>query len=443
MSTRVRFAPSPTGMLHIGGARSALFNWLYAKHTGGKFILRIEDTDAARNTQEAVDVILRGFKWLGLDWDEGPEIGGPCGPYYQSQRTDIYKKAVQQLKDAGHAYDFEGAVKFKIPKRKIVVPDLVIGDVEFDYTVENDLVIVRSDGSPVFHLVNVIDDMEMKITHVIRGEEHLSNTPKHLALFEALGAEPPRYAHIPIILNSDGSKMSKRDERPEFARWASLQTYIDDGYAPEALRNYLCLLGWSPKDDREILEMEEVCRLFDLPGIVRHNARFSAEKLQWINGRYLMAMSKERFYEMGKPFLMKADLVSDSTPEAYIHEVLAIVQEKVKLFSDLPAWTSYFFKDDLVFDPEALNKTLTAPNAKSRLEELTAKYEALPVWTAESLEAGLKEAASENGLKTKDYVHPCRVSVSGKSVGPSLYHMLQVLGKDRVLTRLKAFISRF
>ncbi|MDX2226131.1 MAG: glutamate--tRNA ligase family protein [Verrucomicrobiae bacterium] len=439
MTTRVRFAPSPTGLLHIGGARTALFNWLYARHTGGKFILRIEDTDAARNTQEAVDIIMRGFKWLGIDWDEGPEVGGPYAPYYQSQRGELYKKAVQTLMDKGLAYEHEGAIKFKLPKKKIVVPDLVIGNVEFDYTVENDLVIVRSDGSPVFHLVNVIDDLEMKITHVIRGEEHLSNTPKHLALFEALGATPPQYAHIPIILNSDGSKMSKRDERPEFARWASMQTYIDDGYAPEALRNYLCLLGWSPKDDREIVPIEEVIKLYDLPQIVRHNARFSEEKLHWINGRYLLEIiTLERFVELGLPFLEKAGLVDASTDRTYITRVLAIVKEKVKLFGDLPAWTTAFFREEVTLDPEAVEKTLKKPNALERLAQLAAAYEALAEWTVPKLEETLKALSQTHGVKTGEYIHPARVACSGKSVGPSLYHMLEVLGKDRVLKRLRA-----
>ncbi|MEO7298911.1 MAG: glutamate--tRNA ligase family protein, partial [Verrucomicrobiota bacterium] len=265
MSVRVRFAPSPTGFLHIGGARTALFNWLYARHTGGTFVLRIEDTDAARNSQEAIDVILNGLRWLGLDWDEGPlgvppSGGSPAqppkggtpnvsaskgnyGPYFQSERGEIYKKRVQELKDKGFAYEHEGAVKFKMQREPIVIPDVVVGDVERKLTdreeVDPDFVIVRSDGKPVFHFVNVVDDLEMKITHVIRGEDHLSNTAKHIALFRAFGVEPPKYAHIPLILNLDGTKMSKRDQG------ASLKFYTDEGYVPEAVVNYLCLLGWS------------------------------------------------------------------------------------------------------------------------------------------------------------------------------------------------------
>src|SRR5688572_2531302 len=286
---RLRFAPSPTGYLHIGGARTALFNWLYARHTGGTFVLRIEDTDVARNTAEAIDVILTGLRWLGLDWDEGPLDGNPngsskgsFGPYFQSQRKAIYTKRVEELIARGMAYRHEGAIRFKMTREPVTIPDLVAGDVRRELTdreaLEPDFVIVRSDGEPVFHLTNVVDDLEMKITHVIRGEDHLSNTAKHIALFRAFGAEPPKYAHIPLILNQDGTKMSKRD------KGASLTTYMEEGYAPEAVVNYLCLLGWSPKNNREKVPAKEVIELFDLPQILRHNARFDLNKLHWLNG---------------------------------------------------------------------------------------------------------------------------------------------------------------
>src|SRR5947209_277359 len=263
MKVRVRFAPSPTGFLHIGGARTALFNWLYARHTGGTFVLRIEDTDVARNSQEAVEVILNGLRWLGLDWDEGPMTGeatgpsrGEYGPYFQSQRKENYRRRVEALLSHGLAYEKEGAVKFKMPREPILIQDVVVGDVRRELTdreqADPDFVIVRSDGEPVFHLVNVIDDLEMNITHVIRGEDHLSNTAKHIALFKAFGVQPPHYAHIPLILNIAGTKMRKRDQG------ASLSTYMEEGYAPEALVNYLCLLGWSPKHNREKIPIAEV-----------------------------------------------------------------------------------------------------------------------------------------------------------------------------------------
>lgn len=417
-------------MLHIGGARTALFNWLYARHTGGIFVLRVEDTDAARNTAEARQVIFDGLRWLGMDWDEGPEKGGDHGPYFQSERSALYRSYVDKLLSRGLAYEFEGAVKFKMPKDRCVVKDMICGNVEFDRTLEPDLVILRKDGSPVFHLVNVVDDLEMKITHVIRGEDHLSNTQKHLALFAAFGAEPPQYAHIPLILNNDGSKMSKRDAG------ASISEYHAHGYVPEALRNYLCLLGWSPKDNREIVDIKEVISLFDLPQVNRHNARFDMAKLHWMNGQYMAKLPIAEFTRQAIPFLKAAGQIDDATDRARIEKALAIVQEKVKLFEDLPNWTVYLLKDDFPVDADAVAKTLKKDGALGRLAKLREKYAGLSGWTVENLESGLKSLATELSVKTGEFIHPCRVAVSGKTVGPSLYHMLEVLGKDRVLARL-------
>ena len=286
-NVRVRFAPSPTGYLHVGGARTALFNWLYARHTGGTFVLRIEDTDKARNTQEATQAIYDGLSWLGLDWDEGPFKGGEYGPYFQSEREEVYLRYFNQLKDAGHLYEDNGAWRFRSQRKVVVLDDLVCGHIEFDLTsplTHPDITIRRPDGGWIFHFVNVVDDLEMKITHVIRGEDHLSNTPKHIELYQALGAQPPLFAHIPLILNRDGSKMSKRDQG------AAIAGYIEQGYAPEAVRNYLCLLGWSPKDNREVLDISEIVALFDLPKINRRNASFDLDKCYWINGQHLVQM---------------------------------------------------------------------------------------------------------------------------------------------------------
>jgi glutamyl/glutaminyl-tRNA synthetase len=266
---RVRFAPSPTGYLHIGGARTALFNWLFARHHGGKLVLRIEDTDKTRHVEEATAAIYDGLKWLGLNWDEGPHIGGDFGPYLQSERTELYERYLRKLQDAGHIFEDQGALRFRSPREHVVVDDLVCGKIDFDLTnpgTHPDMTIRRPDGSWIFHFVNVIDDLEMKISHVIRGEDHLSNTPKHIEIFRALGATPPQYAHIPLILNRDGSKMSKRDEG------ARVEYYIRRGYLPEAVRNYLCLLGWSPKDNREKLDVDEIIRIFDLKNIGRSSA---------------------------------------------------------------------------------------------------------------------------------------------------------------------------
>src|SRR5882672_547573 len=404
MKVRVRFAPSPTGYLHIGGARTALFNWLYARHTGGTFILRIEDTDAARNTQEAVEVILNGLRWLGLDWDEGPISGdatgpgkGDCGPYFQSQRGKNYRQRVETLLTRGLAYEQDGAVKFKMQREPVVIPDLVVGNVARELTdrekLEPDFVIVRSDGQPVFHLVNVIDDLEMGITHVIRGEDHLSNTAKHIALFQAFGVNPPKYAHIPLILNpTDGAKMSKRD------KGASLTSYMDEGYAPEAVVNYLCLLGWSPKNNREKMPISEVVETFDLPQILRHNARFDMAKLLWLNGEYLRETSQDRFYELSIHALKRAGLDTNKYPVEYVKAALDTCKGKIKVFSELPGYAGFYFKDEIEYSADAGAKDFV-PENKPRLEKLRDALAKLPTFDAASVENALKGVAAESGVK--------------------------------------------
>ena len=446
MSVRVRFAPSPTGYLHIGGARTALFNWLYARHTGGTFVLRIEDTDDARNSQEAVDVILNGLRWLGLDWDEGPLTGdnkgpskGDYGPYFQSVRSEIYKKRVQELKDKGLAYDHEGAVKFRMQREPVVIPDLVVGNVTRELTdrekMDPDFIIVRSDGKPVFHLVNVIDDLEMKITHVIRGEDHLSNTAKHIALFKAFGVEPPQYAHIPLILNKDKSKMSKRDTG------ASLTGYMAEGYAPEAVVNYLSLLGWSPKGNREIISRDEVVQLFDLPQILRHNAGFDLDKLHWVNGEYIRLMSPERFEALSREAFGRAGISLDGFAPDYIRAALKTCQEKIKHFAELPAFGGFYFTEVTGYDAAGAAKSLI-PENKPRLQKLREAFAALATFDATGLENALKSVATETGVKTGVLVHPTRLAATGKTVGPSLYHLLEALGQERVLRRLDAAIAK-
>lgn len=438
---RVRFAPSPTGLLHIGGARTALFNWIYARHTGGKFILRIEDTDAARNTPEARAIIFRGLQWLGLDWDEGPVENGPDrgdrGPYSQSQRGEIYRRYIQRLLEEGKAYEFEGAVKFRTPKTPCTVHDLICGDVQFDRTNDPDLVIARKDGSPVFHLVNVVDDLEMGITHVIRGEDHLSNTPKHLALFEAFGAKPPAYAHIPLILNTNGSKMSKRDEG------ASVGDYITKGYLPEAVRNYLCLLGWSPKDNREIIDIREVVERFDLPQVNRSNARFDINKLYWINGQYWSAMDAEAFNAFCIAHLESHHPLPAGTDRDYLVRALAIIREKIKVGRDLPEWIAPFLNEEFDYYTKAADKHLAPKECVARVKTLRGVFAGLADWNAAALEAAVVGAASAEGVKTAAYVHPCRLAVSGQPVGPSLYHMIEVMGRERTLRRMDRTLARF
>jgi len=423
-----------------------LFNWLYARHTGGTFILRIEDTDAARNTQAAVEVILNGLRWLGLDWDEGPLSGdaggaskGDCGPYFQSERKEIYRRRVESLLSKGLAYETEGTIKFKMERAPILIPDLVVGDVRRELTdreqADPDFIIVRSDGQPVFHLVNVVDDLEMGITHVIRGEDHLSNTAKHIALCRALGAEPPRYAHIPLILNIDGTKMSKRD------KGASLMTYVEEGYIPAALVNYLCLLGWSPKGNREKMPLGEVVEAFDLPQILRHNARFDLTKLIWLNGEYVRELGDERFYELSAEALKRGGLELARYPADYVRAALETCKGKVKLFGELPAYAGFYFKDEITYDPEAAQKDFTAENRPrvGRLREALAKLEP---FEADPIGATLKAVAQELGVKAGVLVHPTRLACCGNTAGPSLYHLLAILGKERALARIDRALAR-
>ena len=442
----MRFAPSPTGFLHIGGARTALFNWLYARHTGGTFILRIEDTDAARNSQEAVNVILNGLRWLGLDWDEGPVSGdangpskGDCGPYFQSQRKENYRQRVEMLLSSGLAYEQEGAVKFKMSREPILIPDLVVGDVRRELTdreqADPDFVIVRSDGQPVFHLVNVVDDLEMNVTHVIRGEDHLSNTAKHIALFRAFGVEPPKYAHIPLILNIDGSKMSKRD------KGASLMTYGEEGYLPSALVNYLCLLGWSPKNNREKMALAEVVEAFDLPQVLRHNARFDLTKLIWLNGEYVRELGDERLYELSAEALTRAGLDLTKYPAEYVKAALETCKGKFKLFGELPAYAGFYFKDDIEYDPVAAQKDFTLEN-KPRLAKLRDALAQIEPFEADPIGNTLKAVAQELGVKAGVLVHPTRLACCGSAAGPSLYHLLAILGKERALQRIERALTR-
>jgi glutamyl-tRNA synthetase len=442
MSVRVRFAPSPTGFLHIGGARTALFNWLYARHTGGAFILRIEDTDAVRNTPEAVEVILSGLRWLGLDWDEGPQTsdpGGPGrgshGPYFQSRRGEIYQRRVEELLAKDRAYKHEGAVRFRMEREPILIPDLVVGDVVRDLTDREqhdpDFVIIRSDGQPVFHFVNVVDDLEMGVTHVIRGEDHLSNTPKHIALFRAFGAQPPHYAHIPLILNADGSKMSKRDAG------ASLTAYLEEGYVPAAVVNYLSLLGWSPKANREKLDVEETIRLFDLPQILRHNARFDAAKLEWLNGEYLRELSDAEFRRLGTDALRRSGVDVDHRGPEYLRSALDTCKGKVKRVAELADYAGFYFVDKVDIDRTAAAKDFTAENLP-RVRRLRDDFERATPFDAANLERVLKATAAELAVKAGVLVHPVRMACTGKSAGPSLYHLLEILGKERVLARLDA-----
>ena len=436
---RVRFAPSPTGYLHIGGARTAVFNWLFARHHGGKFVLRIEDTDIKRNTEEAMAAIYEGLEWLGLDWDEGPHVGGEFAPYLQSERAELYERYLKRLQDAGYIFEDQGALRFRSPREHVIVDDIVCGRIGFDLSnpaTHPDMTIRRPDGSWIFHFVNVIDDLEMKISHVIRGEDHLSNTPKHIEIIRALGATPPLYAHIPLILNRDGTKMSKRDAG------ARVEHYVRRGYLAAAVRNYLCLLGWSPKDNREKLDIDEVIRIFDLKNIGRSSATFDPDKLHWLNGEYARELGDEEFYGLAVSSLKLSGVKLDSYPEKYVRAAMQTCQGKINTFDELPAYCGFYFTDDFDYDPQSAVKYFI-PENKLRLEAVRDALAALEKFDPSDIEAALKSTASKLGVKVGAIVHPTRLAVTGSNVGPSLYHLLEVLGKEKVRARIDRALAMF
>ena len=429
MSVRVRFAPSPTGYLHVGGARTALLNWLFARRHGGKMVLRIEDTDEARNTEEARRAILDGLKWLGLDWDEGPEAGGDCGPYFQSQRKQIYDRYLAQLQEADQVYTEEnGSVRFKFSRRPITVVDLVCGNVTFAATEEPDMTVRRPDGSYIFHFVNVVDDIEMGITHVIRGEDHLSNTWKHIDLFNAFGKTAPIYAHIPLILNPSGSKMSKRDEG------SSIESYQQAGFLPAAVFNYLCLLGWTPRAETEKLSRDDLVSLFDAKDIHSSNARFDIGKCTWLNSQYLRELEPAALLEAARPHLSQAGLPIEKASRA--SAILQSVKEKVSLLSEFPAWVHYFFRDDYPYEVEVVAKLRAKEENSTLLEAAATALEGVDDWTEDSIHAAIDIAAKDQGVKAGALMPLLRCALSGQMRGPGVTTMAHLLGKSAVLNRI-------
>lgn len=432
MTVRTRFAPSPTGYLHVGGARTALFNWLFARKHGGVFVLRVEDTDEARNTEEARQAIFDGMNWLGLDWDEGPEKGGDFGPYYQSQRKEIYDAWFQKLVTAGRVYEDGGAWRFRFERKPVTMNDLVCGEVTIDYRDESntpDMVVKRSDGSYVFHFVNVVDDLEMEITHVIRGEDHLMNTPKHLQLIEAFGGTAPQYAHIPLILNPDGSKMSKRDEG------AAVGDYPRQGFLPAAVVNFIALLGWNSKTEQEIFTLSELAGLFTLENVNRSPARFDIEKCKWVNQQHLATLGVEDFATAAQPFVEAQGLPLTADYQA----VIAAVKDKVRLFSEVPAAVDFLLKDDFGYDAEAVTKVRGNAAAAGLLAALATAFSSITDWSADAAKAALAETAQAAGAKSGQLMFPLRVALSGRAHGPDLGDILNLLGRDRCVARLIKF----
>ncbi len=435
MTVRTRFAPSPTGYLHVGGARTALFNWLFARKHGGTFVLRVEDTDEARNTEEARQAIFDGMKWLGLDWDEGPEKGGAFGPYYQSQRTAIYDTWFEKLVAAGRVYEDGGAWRFRFERQPVTMHDLVCGEVTIDYTDESntpDMVVKRSDGSYVFHFVNVVDDLEMEITHVIRGEDHLMNTPKHLQLIAAFGGKAPQYAHIPLILNPDGSKMSKRDAG------AAVADYPRQGFLSVAVVNFIALLGWNPKTEQEIFTLAELVERFSLENVNRSPGRFDLEKCKWVNQQHLLDVSVDDFAIASRPFVEAAGL---PIPENY-PAVIAAVKDKVRLFSDVPAAVDFLLKDDFSYDEDAVAKVRGNAAAGGLLGALATAFEPISDWSADAAKAALNETAQAAGAKPGQLMFPLRVALSGRGHGPDIGDVLTLLGRDRCVARVRHFAEK-
>lgn len=446
MTVRTRFAPSPTGFLHIGGARTALYNWLFARAQGGTFLLRVEDTDAERSTDDSIRVILDGLKWLGLDWDEGPGVGGDHGPYFQSQRVEIYDRYLEKLQNCGAVYEDEGAIRFRVPDKTITVQDVVCGEVStnlkeagsrrYDADLKReveanpDIVIKRPNGGYIFHFVNVVDDIEMAVSHVIRGEDHLSNTPKHLALFEAFGVTPPTFAHIPLNLNPSGTKMSKRDQG------ALIHEYQEGGFLPAGVNNYMALLGWSSKDDQEIFTIEELVRRFDLAGVTGSNSKFDYEKCRWVNAEHFKRLSAADLATAAAPFLSKAGI---DPADLRVPAALELARERVQVLGEIPAIIGTIFADQATYDPEAVAKVSAKADLGASLDALSAAFGAVESWEDDAIKAAIVSAAEGLGVKMGALMLPSRVAITGAASGADLIPMIRLIGKAGSLQRLTAF----
>lgn len=426
---RVRFAPSPTGKVHIGNIRAAIYNWLFARHTGGKFLLRIEDTDLERSTPEAIAAVMDSMKWLGLDYDE------PV--FYQTKNVKRHLECVEKLLATGRAYKVKKTSRdgktgivtmFRMPKEgSIEFDDIVKGRMAKKAEDVQDFAIVRSDGSPIFHIANVVDDIDQGVTHIIRGDDHVENTFKHIEIFKALGAPIPKYGHLSMIVNQQGKPYSKRDGA------AFVGEFREQGYLPEALFNYLLLLGWNPGDDREVLTHEEMIRLFDLEKVHVTAAKFDIKKLQWMNGEYVKRLPRETFEAELRSRVAEAGL----TIPADFNMPLLIdqLQVRTKFLNDMPGNCTYFFTDDYPYDEKSVEKRLRKDGVKETLLDLADRFEKLPEWTAAAGEAMVKELSQGNGMGP--WVHPIRVAVSGRMDGPGLFEMLELLGREKTVARLR------
>jgi len=479
---RVRFAPSPTGYLHVGGARTALFNWLFARRHGGTFVLRIEDTDTERSSWEMVAGIVEGLRWLGLDWDEGPDVGGPHGPYFQSQRLDQHRAVVNRLIAGGHAYpcycssetlqakrqaaeaagggwmydrtcrqlspediarlDTAGtprAIRLLIPDGVTAFTDLVHGEIKFDNRNIEDFVVLRSDGQPTYHLSVVADDIDMAITHVVRGDDHISNTPKHVLLFQALGHGVPAFAHVPLILGTDKKRLSKRHGA------TSVTEYTRMGYLPEAMVNFLALLGWSPGDDRELLNRDELIAAFALEGISGGNAVFNPEKLDWMNQQYIMRLATEELGSRLEPYLRDAGLWREEFAthrRSWYLGLVDLFKPRLTQLTNFAAEAGPFLTAEVATEEGAARKYLK-PELAAPFRELRAAFDALDPFTTTATEQALRSIAERHTLKPAALIHATRVAVTGRAASPGLFEVLEILGRPVVVERMTAALGRY
>ncbi len=483
-TVRVRYAPSPTGQPHIGTVRTALFNWLFARHHGGKFIVRVEDTDQERLVPGSQENILASLQWLGIQWDEGPEVDGPYAPYIQSERQKlgVYHRAAEQLLRGGHAYrcyctreqleevralqreqkvqtrpkdpcsalsdaqrrdrEAEGGpsvVRFAMPAAGTTsVQDLIRGEVTWQNEVQDDFIIIKSDGFPTYHLANVVDDYLMEISHVLRAEEWLPSTPRHIQLYRALGYPPPLFGHMPMILGPDRAKLSKRHGA------TSTLEYRDNGYLPEALRNFMVLLGWSLDDKTEVMSLDTMVQNFSLERVSKPAAIFDQEKLLWMNGVYLRQLSPQELAGRLLPFLER-DLDQGLLPVDldYLGRIVPLIQERIKLLSDAADLTRYFFQGELEYDPANLvQKGMDAAGTLAALQRALAALHAAPGFEHATLEESLRAVGAELGLAPRQFFGVLRVALTGRTATPPLFETMAVLGRQRVLDRMQAAIGR-
>lgn len=476
---RVRFAPSPTGDLHVGNIRTALYDWAYARHTGGKFVFRIEDTDRERVTDEYINAAIDTLKWLGLQWDEGPEVGGPSAPYLQSQRLDIYAEWAAKFLAAGDAYHcycnpeeleasreaqkkanvapgYDGkcrtissddlaryqsegrkpVVRMRMPEGSTTFYDAIRGDVTFDHNFVPDFVLVRADGSPLYTLAVAVDDVLMQITHVLRGEDLLSSTPRQIRVYQAMGVNPeeyPIFAHLPFVMGQDNAKLSKRNGE------VSIAWYRERGFLPEAICNYLALLGWSPGDDKENISMKEMTELFTIERVGKNPARFDMKKLEAINGDKIRALPVAEVITRALPFMESNGIaLTGDGAHALFARAIPLIHERIVTLSEIPDYVRFLFTENFTIDPEAKEKALTV-EAFPILAAAEQAIVAIAEWTLEAIETALRAALIEGlGLKPKNAFTPVRVAVTGARVSPPLFESIELLGKERTLERLKA-----